>query len=67
MVKKEAKKSSLELLALIHAGSVHVIEVGMLEGCQGRDASVRIQSDQTGKQVDLELVKCGCVITHRHA
>ena len=67
MVKKEAKKSSLELLALIHAGSVHVIEVGMLEGCQSRNASVRIQCDQTGKQVDLELVKCGCVITHRHA
>lgn len=63
--KKEAKGSSVALLS--HAGSIHVIEVGMLESCQGRYASVWVQCNQTGKQVDLELVKCWCVIAHGHA
>ena len=67
MVKKEAKNSSLELLALIHAGSVHVIEVGVLESCQSRYAPIWIQRNQAGKQVNLELVKSGCVVAHGHA
>ena len=54
-------------MALIHAGSVHVIEVGVLESCQSRYAPVWIQRNQAAQQVDLELVKSGCMVTHRHA
>ena len=63
----EANNRSLELLAIIEAGSVQIIKVRVLEGSQCRYASVRIQRNQSCQQVHLQLVECGCVLDHGHA
>ena len=51
----------------IETGSIHIVEVGMLKGGQGRNASVRVESHESSKEIDLELVEGRGVLDHWHA
>ena len=54
-------------LALVDAAPIHVIEVRVLQGGQGRDSPVRVECDQSRQQVDLQLIERGRVLGHGHA
>ena len=52
---------------MVHSAAVHVVEVGVLEGGQRGNASVGVERDQTGKQIDLEFVQGRRMLSHGHA
>ena len=54
-------------LRLIHTTPIHVVKVGMLQGCECGDSPVWIQGDEAREQVDLELVQSWCVLGHWHS